>query len=804
MPMFALFHVLRRQALTTLLNGVGLALGIAAFLLVSLYVAEEVGVDRGFTHADRLYRLGGAFDIGGQSIVMDSGPTDLALTVRQELPEVEAVTREEPDRVMLGEGSRFFEQHLLWADPNFLQVLDYPLERGDAATALARPDAVVVTRSLARTLFGDADPIGRTIQVRHGPVLTVTGVLAPIPRSHLVFAAIAADAARGDQSWSKAKARPWNDVEGVLTYVRLAPGVSAATVAAGLPAYVKRHTAPKTNEGGGNEIVLSLRLDAVRDIYMGTKAIGSNGPGGDVDTLRILAGVALLILGVAIANYTNMATAQAISRAREVGIRKLVGARRRQLVLLFTGEAVLLATLATLAAVALMELALPAFQNLVGRELSLALLTHGNLLPLLLATPLVVGVLGGFYPALVLSGYRPGEILKGRAQAPGAGRVRAVLVVAQFAVSIALMVATLTVQRQVAHVQAVGLGYQPANLYLFSNLPTDTARAATLKAEVAHLRGVVAASLSTLVPADPSGSISVFDLPADTRSTLRRAEGIHSFAADEDFFATYGAQLVAGKGLPQGWKPAEGDQKAPRYAILTETAARRMGYKKPEDAVGERLLVNGETPTEVAGVVADMRFSSARESDRPLMFLIKPSGRHLTVRLAAGDQRATVKALNAVVDRLYPDAEYLRRAFVDERIESLYQSEERQAWVFAAFGGLAIVLANLGLFGLTALTAARRTKEIGMRRVVGARVGDILRLLAWQFTRPVLLANLVAWPVTWWGLHQWLMQFTVRVDQAPLTFMAAGALALAVALATVAVHVIRVASAPPVGALRYE
>ncbi|MEE3624518.1 ABC transporter permease [Nitrospirillum sp. BR 11752] len=224
MPMFAFFHVLRRQALTTLLNGVGLALGIAAFLLVGLYVAEEVSVDRGFTHADRLYRLGSAFDIGGQSIIMDSGPTDLALTVRQELPEVEAVTREEPDRVMLGEGSRFFEQHLLWADPNFLQVLDYPLEQGDAATALARPDAVVVTRSLARTLFGDADPIGRTIQVRHGPVLTVTGVLAPIERSHLVFAAIAADAARGEQSWSKAKARPWNDVEGVLTYVRLARG----------------------------------------------------------------------------------------------------------------------------------------------------------------------------------------------------------------------------------------------------------------------------------------------------------------------------------------------------------------------------------------------------------------------------------------------------------------------------------------------------------------------------------------------------------------------------------------------------
>ncbi|MEA1672203.1 ABC transporter permease [Nitrospirillum sp. BR 11163] len=807
MPMLALPVFLRRHLLFTLLNLLGLAVGIAAFLLVSLYVAEELSVDRGFSHADRLYRVGSQLNVGGQSIKLTFAPTDLPGPLLQEVPEVEAAARAENDKVMLGSGTRFFEQQIEWADPNFLQVMDYPLEEGNAATVLARPDGVVVTRALARILFGDADPVGRTVQVRHGPVLTVTGILAPVPQSHLVFGAIAADAARGEKSWARQKASPWSDIAGVATYIRLARGVSAAAVASGLPAFVNRHNPPNPDQaGGGMDNMVSLRLDPVPDIYLHIKALGDVAAGGDVGTLRILGGVSLLILGIAIANYTNMATAQAINRAREIGVRKLAGARRRQLAALFTGEAVLLAAIGTAAALALMELALPAFQGLVGREVSLAPLTRGWLLPLLLATPLLVGVLGGFYPALVLSGYRPMEVLKGRTRTPGAGRVRGVLVVAQFAISVALMVATFTVQRQVAHVQVVSLGYRPESLYVFTNLPTDIVRAAALKAELGRLPAVRNLGFSTLVPADHSESLSSFNLPENTRSTQKEARGIATFTADEDFFATYGTTLVAGEGLPRGWKPDAVDQETPRYAILTETAARRMGYRRPEDAVGERLYANEAHTlfTEIVGVVADMRFQSARRADQPLMFYIKAGGRDLTLRLAAGDQRATVDAVNALVDKIFPDAEYLHRGFADERIEGLYQSERRQARVFAAFGGLAIVLANMGLFGLSALTAARRTKEIGIRRVVGARVGDILRLMAWQFTRPVLLANLVAWPVAWWALHRWLAQFTVRVDQAPLTFLAAGAVALAVALATVAIHVIRVASARPVAALRYE
>ncbi|MDE1150374.1 MAG: ABC transporter permease [Azospirillaceae bacterium] len=805
--MNALPSFLRRHLGFTLLNLAGLAVGIAAFLLVSLYVAQELSVDRGFTDAARLYRVGSQFNVGGQAIRMVYAPTDLPAALLEEVPGVEAATRMESDRVMLGAADRFFEQHLLWADPNFLRLLDYPLERGDAATALARPDGIVVTRAAARGLFGDADPMGRVVQVKNGPALTVTGILATPPQSHLAFTAIAADAARGPKSWAHTAGGPWTDIHGAVTYVRLAKGVSAAAVAAALPAFVDHHNPPNPDQAGaGHQNLLSLRLDPVPGIYLHVKALGDLTAGGDVGTLRVLGGVAMAILGIAIANYTNMATAQAINRAREVGVRKLLGARRRQLLALFTGEAVALAAIGTLAALALMEVTLPVFQALVGRDVSLAPLTHGWLLPLLLVTPLVVGGLGGFYPALVLSGHRPAEVLKGRTQAPGVGRLRAALVVGQFAVSIALMVATLTVQRQVAHVQAAGLGYAPENLYVLSDLPGDAARLATLKAELRHLPGVLDAGYSNLVPAATSESLSNLSLAEDSRSTLREARGIATFTADEDFFGTYGARWVAG-GLPPGWKPAlEGDAGVLLYAVVTEEAARRMGYARPQDAVGERFYADSARTQaiEVAGVVADMRFQSARQSDQPLVFVLKAGGDSLTLRLAASDQHATVDAVNAVADRIYPDADYLRRDFVDQRVAGLYAAEERQARIFATFSALAIVLANLGLFGLTALTAARRTKEIGVRRVVGAGVGDILGLLAWQFSRPVLLANLIAWPLAWWGLHHWLIQFAVRVDQGPGTFLAAGVIALAVALATVAVHVIRVAKAPPVTALRYE
>ncbi|TWB43226.1 ABC transporter permease [Nitrospirillum pindoramense] len=791
----------RRHALVTLLNLFGLAVGIAGFLVVSLYVAGELMVDRGFTGADRLYRVASTLSLGGNTVVLGASTPLLAEPLAQDFPEVEAVTRASEEDIDLREGDRTLTVPLLWADANLLQVLDYPLARGDATTALSRPDGLVVTPELARTLFGDADPMGRAVSVAGGQILTITGVLKPLAETHLKFTGIAADSGRGEKNWAHMVGEQWSHVGETAVYARLRPGASASAVEARLADFVRRRAVltqlPEDVRAG----FLTLRLDPVPAIHLHVKTFNQRKMGGDVGTLGILSVAALLILGVAIANYTNLATAQAINRAREVGIRKLAGARRWQLVALFTGESVGLAMAATLAALAMVEVSLPAFQALVDRSFGIAPLLHGGLLAVVLGTPLAVGGLGGLYPALVLSGYRPAEVLKGSV-APAAGRLRGVLVVAQFAISIALIIATATVLRQVDHARTAKLGFLPENLYMVSELPGDVHRAATMKAELAKLPGILGATFSGLAPGSIDQSMSLMTVPADAHGATPGQTYIAEFSADPDFIATYGLELKAGAALPPGWRPpAEGGR---RYVWLTEAGARRLGYGHPADAVGDRYTDEENRTVEVAGILGDVRFRTARDADEALMFGIGATGGTLTVRLAAGDPRPALAAVNALVDTLYPEVRRAPRGFADEKLESQYRTEERQAKVFALFSALAIVLANLGLFGLTALAAARRTKEIGLRRVVGARVLDIAWLLAWQFARPVLIANAIAWPLAWWGLHRWLAQFAVRVDQGPGTFLAAGAIALAVALATITLHVVRVTQTPPAGALRYE
>ncbi|TWB56356.1 ABC transporter permease [Nitrospirillum viridazoti] len=799
--MIVLPSIFRRHALITLLNLFGLTAGIAGFLMVSLYVAGELTVDRGFTGVDRLYRVGTRLSVGGNEVVLGATTPLLAEPLAQDFPEVEAVTRASEEDVDLEDGDRVLTTPLLWADANLLRVLDYPLARGDTATALARPDGLVVTPDLARTLFGDADPMGRTVRVAGGQMLTVTGVLKPLAETHLKFTGIAADSGRGDKNWAHMAAEQWSHIGETAVYVRLRPGASAGAVAARLPDFVRRRAVLSQLPDDVRQGFMTLRLDPVPSIHLHIKTFNQSKPGGDVGTVGLLSAAALLILGVAIANYTNLATAQAIHRAREVGIRKLAGARRWQLVALFTGESVALAIAGTLAALAVVEVLLPPFQALVGRPLGFSLLRDGGFLALVLATPLVVGVLGGLYPALVLSGYRPAVVLKG-GPAPAAGRLRAVLVVAQFAISITLIIATVTVLRQVAHARTAALGFLPENLYVVSQLPHDAQRAATMKTELAKLPGIQGAAFSSLVPADISQFMTQLTVPGDTHGATPGKAFMPEFSADPDFIATYGLDLKAGVALPPGWRPAADG--GLRYVWLTEAAAKRLGYAHPTDAVGDRYTDEEDHPVEVAGVLGNVRFRTARDADEALMFSIGATGGFLTVRLAAGDPRPPLAAVNALVDRLYPEARRAPRGFADDRLEAQYRTEERQAKVFAIFSALAIVLANLGLFGLTALAAARRTKEIGIRRVVGARARDIAWLMVWQFARPVLLANLVAWPLAWWGLHRWLGQFTVRVDQGPGTYLAAGAAALAAALATVAIHVIRVTRAPAANALRYE
>ncbi len=804
----------RRHRLFAAINLLGLAIGLAGFLLVALYVLGEAKVDRFFSEPDRLYRVANTLNLPGRPpfVLRDSG-ANMAPILEREFPDVERAARLQPQTATFLKGSETLRVEIAWADPDLLKVLDLPLAMGDRDTALAKPDGLVLDPELARRLFGDANPLGRTVELEGGILMTVTGLMEELPAaSHLTIEALAADAARGPASFDRQTAPSWSQ-GGAMTYLRLAPGADPEALRARLPDFAKRHaTGLPPPDMMPNFLV--LRLDRVSDIYLHAPAVNDMAS-GDAHILSILVGVALLILAIAIVNYTNLATALAMQRAKEVGVRKVSGALRRQLIALFLGESIGMALAATLLALGLVELLMPAFNALVERSLSLRAVLMPEFLVLLMATPLIVGFLGGLYPAVILSSHRPADVLKGRGASPGAGRLAAVLVVAQFAVSIALVIATLTIQRQVDHARTANLGYATDQLVFIGNLPHEDDRVLTLRRQLEEYPGFTAVTLSTIVPSQRNESISSVnvigrDVPPGQEPMVSQ------WSIDLNFLETYRIPLIAGSGPPPDWSPAESRidpedgqpvEAANRYLLLTEEAVRRIGLGTPEQALGTQLAIGPDGPrfpSTVVGVTSDLRFRTARHAPEPMVLTFSETGHFVTVRLGPGDPRPHLEFLDRAVSAVFPEVKDVRRLFVDAQIENLYRAEAKQAQIFATFALLAILLASMGLFGLSALAAARRTKEIGIRRVVGAGVLDIVRLLAWQFTRPVLLANLLAWPVAWWLLSRWLEQFAVRIELGPTPFVLAMSAALVAAVATVTVHAVRVALAPPIQALRYE
>lgn len=806
-----LFRLVRRHVLFAAINLIGLAIGIAGFLVVALYVKDQFSYDRHFTGADRIYRLANTITMPGRPPLVTSSATPKAgHMLAAEMPEVEAVTRLARRQETLGAGpDRQVGAAVLWADPNLLQVLDFPLARGDAASALSRPDGMVLTPALAGQLFGDADPMGRTVELPGGATATVTGVLGPLGRSHLDFAAIIADAARGASAFDRAPAESWS-MGGAVTFLRLAPG-TAAKVEAALPDFLARNAVGLPPPEMFPDF-LRLRLDPLTSIHLRIAAVDEATRGARLPVLHTLVAVAVLILGIAIVNYTNLATAQAVQRAREVGVRKVVGAKRRDLVLLFLGESVAMTMASTLLALALVEMLSPLFTRLVGQEVSLWQSMDLPLIAVILGTPLCVGVLGGLYPALLLSGYRPATALKGGVHGPGGSRLRSALVVMQFAASIALVIGTLTIQAQLRHARTAELGYSPESLVFAGILDEDPVRQRELRSRLEAHPGITAVTFSSIVPADRSESLSSVQLLG--KAYPGGPPVLSSHAVTTDFFATYGIGLIAGPGLPPGWQPTpvlkpDGTpaMTAGRYAYVSRAALARLDIASPEEAIGVQVNAapdGAQFPTEIVGVVEDVRLRSARDAVEPILFQFTDAAAYVSVRLAAGDPRPALTFLDQQLDELFPDRGIKRRHFVDERLDAQYAAEQQQAQVFATFAVLAILLANMGLFGLTALAATRRTKEIGIRRVVGASTGQLVLLLSGSFTRPVLVANLIAWPVAWLMLSHWLEQFAVRITVGPLPFLLAGAAALLIAVSTVSVHAARIALMPPARSLRYE
>ncbi|HTC50501.1 MAG TPA: ABC transporter permease [Steroidobacteraceae bacterium] len=813
-----------RHKLYSIINIAGLTVGLACVLFIILFARDELSYDKWIPDTANLYRL-------ELTIHAPSRPpmafADIAYpmpaAMRDEVPGVTGMTRLSSEPMTLTSGDRQFPESVNVVDPNFFQVIKLPVVIGDPAQILKQPESVVLTESAARKFFGNANPIGKTITDGKGKCgqsdtacrdstvpLTVTGVIRDLPHNTQISGEVfIPNTSIADYSTDEVK-QSWFSQSG-WGWVTLAPGTDPGTINAKMKPLLDRALGPMIKQLGFNNLTGSqayeVHLTPFTQVHLTSDHWSYNltAPGSMAMFYGVIA-IGMLILLVACFNFMNLATARAMMRAREISLRKTVGAKRSQLVFQFLGESVLMALLGLILALALVEMLLPAFGSFMQRPLTVDLVSGWPVLLLILAVAVAAGLIGGSYPAVILSGFRPATVLRTNSSGQGgSGRLRATLVVLQFAVSIGLGIAAAVVFGQISYARGLELGFQRDNILVIGHAGRIfmDGRQSFVQALRAN-PGILDMTLSDIVPFDQGQNNDAIKLPGAPDLLLFTKVVINpSFPTFYGMRLLAGRQLSATRALDEFSSMNAGDVANTGHSILiNESAAARLGFT-PEQAVGKTILYD-TFPVVIVGVLADAKFAGAREPVRPTDYVYDPKAAgQVSVRLRPDMIPQTVTFIDKAWHTFAPIAS-VNRHFLDDSFGQLYQDEERQGQIFGIFVAIAIFIACLGLFGLAAFTAGRRTKEIGLRKVFGGRTGDVVKLLLWQFSIPALIANLIAWPLAWYYLHDWLDGYAYRISLSPLYFLGAAAVALLIAWLTVLSHAVRVARATPIGALRYE
>lgn len=789
-------RIFRRDKAHTLIHLLGLALGLASCLMVLLFLRDELTYDRFHRDAARIYRVTAEVKVGESSQHGAVTAPPLAAALAAAWPELVAAGRlfpyfegSLPGRVAVSwRGERQHYERFFWADPGLFAVLTFEWLAGEPAGQLAAPNTLVLSQSAARRYFGDAAAVGQVLRIDTGfsdEEYTVTGVVADLPaNSHLHFDVLASLSSLEHVKDQRVALDQWWLAD-AYTYVKIAPGADAATLARRLPAFVEAHF-PKVPGA-----TMVLHLQPLTAIHLHSDLLLEHEVNGDIGYVYLFAAVAALTLLIAGVNFVNLSTARYAQRSREVAVRKVVGAHRGQLVQQFLGESVLLSLLAMALAVLLVWLALPAFNAFAGKAISLPVGWASALAVLGLAV--AVGVLAGAYPAFFLSAFQPVEVLK---SAPGVGRgtLRKVLVVLQFAIGVSLLVATGVVWDQLRFMRGQGLGLDLTDVFV---LPIrDVAlreRFEGLKAELAQVAGVESTTFSSLV------------IGRETPRIGAQIAGRQGFApvdtliVDQGFLDVFHLGLVAGRPLVAADQVDQGSA-----FLINERAVTAWGFGTPAAALGQDVAWGGWKKGKIVGVVKDFYQRPLRFPLNPLLLHIRPIAFHyMYLRLAPEGQAATLERLEAAWKQLSPGKPFEAFQLTDEWAR-LYRSEERLAALVAFFGAAAIFVACLGLSGLASYATERRAKEIGIRKALGSSLGRVVLLLTSEFTVLVLLAILVAWPCAYWLLHAWLGNFAFRTPLRAWSFLAGGSLALLIAWLTVGARALKGALADPAGVLRGE
>lgn len=796
-------RTLKRHAGHTAINVMGLAVGLAACLLIGRYVADEWHRDRFHAKADRIVRVSSQIDqASGDQVHLSTAPAPLAPTLEAEVPGVDAAVRLTGASYLLQRGTTQQQvESLFYADPSLFEVFTFELIQGDPSTALAAAHTIVLTESLAARFFPAEDPVGKTLQVEGGQPLTVTGIVAdPPPTSHIQFEALVSMATR--RALQAQSFRNWAEVS-FWTYVLLAPELAPDAFEAQLDEVVTWHAAERF---ASYSATLDFAVTPLLDVYLHEAGMNPIGPTGDPAALRTMLVIALFILLIAGINFVNLATARSVGRAREVGVRKTLGAARHALVGQFLAEAVLTALLALAGALGIARATLPLFHTLAGTTLANGLIPNAGVALALVATAVVVGLAAGLYPALVLAGFQPARVLRGTFSSSREGQtLRKGLVVAQFAIAIALLAGTGIVHQQLRFVQSRDLGFAAEQLVVLdyhSDAPINR-KMATIKREMAALPGVEAVAASRHVPGD---GLDVTPLTAETPDGSMLHTKAYRYVVDFDFFDAYDIDPVAGRTFSASFA-----RDSAEAAVINEAAASHFGYTDPSEAVGARVVLDAGADAPrytVVGVVGNFHYGSLHGHIEPLVAL--PPGapnasspRFLTLRVRTERLAETMAAIEDQWVAMAPHRPFEAR-FFDDTFARFYEQDRRVGRLVGVFAGLAIFVACLGLFGLATHTVQQRTKEIGIRKALGATATSLVTLLSSDFARLIGLAFVVAVPVAYWGMSRWLEGFAYRIDLGAGVFVAAGMLALVVALGTVGMQAWRAARLDPTKALRSE
>ena len=806
------FRNLTKYKFISFINLFGLTVGLTCCLLILTYILHETSYDRYNTKADRIWRVTRSFNNkdGIESLHLGAVAPPFGPLLKNDFPDMQQVSRILPNGTTAFhyEDKIFNEKDGYFAENNLFSIFDINLIEGDRHTALTDPYSMIITREMAHKYFGDADPINKYVRLDNRINFRITGIFEPLPEnSHfhpqymLSFNTLKDSAIYGEKNLE----HNWGN-NAFFTYILLPENYPAKSIEAQFPAFLDRHMADNYGPGSKPSKLTRIYLQRLTDIHLRSHLDEEMEQNGDISRVYVFGAIALFILLIACINYMNLSTARSTLRAKEIGIRKVSGAGRGELISQFLCESVLIGYLSFVMAAALTFLLLPSVNDFTGLHLSIySLLQPSVLIPILL-TPVLVGLLSGVYPALFLSSFQPVKVLKGLFKAgSNTASFRKILVVAQFSISIVLIISTVIVFQQLHFMQNASLGFNKDHIVVMDNIDAldknfNSFRSALL--ENTHFLDVTRSSRI------PSGRL-LDEQGASTESNENGGDSLRPVTADikyvavdHDFIKTYNIPIVAGRDYNRSYGTDTNN------FILNEAAANVLGMRDPQKLVG-RNFSYGNTKGKVIGVMGNFNFESMHQQIIPMIFLMPTSnyggntGFHLSVKLAGADIPSSIAYLEKTWKRYAPEVPF-EYTFLDEKFGQLYKTEQQQGSLFTIFSGIAIFIACLGLFGLSAFTITQRIKEIGVRKVLGASTRSIVQLLSTDFLKLVAIAACIAFPIAWYAMRNWLGDFAYRISIQWWVFFAAGFLAALIALVTISFQAIRAALANPVKALRSE